>query len=116
MMRSYRVLGAWLFGWSAALWWFGTAAAADPDPAASAKSILELSGVEGGIVVHLGCGDGKLTAALRVNDRYTVHGLDTDAADVTDARKHIRSLGIYGPVSSEPFSGPTLPYADNLIN
>ena len=44
--------------------------------AATAKKILDSTGVDGGIVVHLGCGDGRLTTALRANDRYTVHGLD----------------------------------------
>jgi len=71
------------------------------------------TGVKGGLVVHVGCGDGKQTAALRVNERFTVHGLD---ADVTAARKHIQSLGLYGPVSVERWSGGALPYADNLVN
>ena len=44
--------------------------------AASAQKILESTGVRGGLVVHLGCGDGKLTAALRANDSYLVQGLD----------------------------------------
>ena len=84
--------------------------------ATSGKEILETAGVEGGLVVHLGCGDGKLTAALRDNDRYFVHGLDSDPADVTAARAHIRSLGLYGPVSVDTFNGRQLPYADNLVN
>ena len=85
-------------------------------PAESAKDILTATGVKGGIVVHLGSGDGKLTAALRANDKYTVHGLDADAANVGRAREHIHSLGLYGQVSVEQFDGVRLPYADNLIN
>ncbi|MBM3891022.1 MAG: class I SAM-dependent methyltransferase, partial [Verrucomicrobia bacterium] len=81
-----------------------------------AAGILKASGVKGGLVVHLGCGDGRLTAALRSNDRYTVHGLDADAAKVRTARGFIQSRGCYGPVSVEQWSGPMLPYADNLIN
>jgi len=81
-----------------------------------AKEILDTSGVQGGIVVHLGCGDGKLTAALRINDSYTVHGLEADPAKVAEARKYIKSQGIYGPVSVEQYSGSVLPYTDNLIN
>ena len=50
-----------------------------------ARDILDATGVKGGLVVHLGCGDGKLTAALRVNDSYLVHGLDLDAANVEAA-------------------------------
>jgi len=50
-----------------------------------ARQILDAAGVEGGIVVHLGCGDGKLTAALHVNDSYLVHGLDTDPDNIEAA-------------------------------
>jgi outer membrane protein assembly factor BamB len=80
------------------------------------NEILEASGVQGGLIVHLGCGDGRLTAALRANDRFLVHGLDAKAASVEEARRHIRSLGLYGEVSVEPLRGRRLPYADNLVN
>jgi len=35
---------------------------------AMAGEILEASGITGGLVVHLGCADGRLTEALRVSD------------------------------------------------
>jgi outer membrane protein assembly factor BamB len=92
------------------------AAAEQGDAAALARKILDSSGTQGGIVVHLGCGDGRLTAALCAGDSYTVHGLDADAANVAAARGHVRSLGLYGPVSVERFAGSVLPYTDNLIN
>ncbi len=82
----------------------------------TARQILDAAGVTGGLVVHLGCGDGKLTAALHAGDGYLVHGLDTDAKNVERARKHIRSLGLYGNVSVEVWSEKRLPYADNLVN
>jgi len=81
-----------------------------------AAQILQTAGVKGGLVVHIGCGDGKLTAALRANDSFIVHGLDADAKNITAARKHIQLLGLYGAVSVEQWSGKRLPYADNLIN
>ena len=81
-----------------------------------ARRILDLSGVKGGLIVHLGCGDGKLTAALRANDSYLVHGLDADAGNVEQAREHIRSLKLYGKVSVDQFTGDRLPYIDNLAN
>ena len=105
-----------ILGLSAVFLLAGAAPATQPEAAASAQAILDTSGVQGGIVVHLGCGDGKLTAALRANESYTVHGLDADPAQVALARSHVQSLGIYGPVSIEQFSGSTLPYTDNLIN
>jgi len=99
--------------------------AATPDIApqrAEARRILDAAGVTGGLVVHLGCGPstssgpaGKLTAALRAGDSYTVQGLDADAKNVEAARKLIQSLGLYGAVSVEPFSGERLPYVDNLV-
>ncbi|MEE8452936.1 MAG: PQQ-binding-like beta-propeller repeat protein [Thermoguttaceae bacterium] len=81
-----------------------------------ANQILEATGVQGGVIVHLGCGDGTLTAALRANDRYRVHGLDRSEENVAAARTHIQSLGIYGRVSVERWSGEALPYIDNCIN
>ncbi|MCD6303826.1 MAG: PQQ-binding-like beta-propeller repeat protein, partial [Planctomycetes bacterium] len=81
-----------------------------------ALEILRLAGVKGGLVVHLGCGDGRLTAALRAGPQYLVQGLDADPADVAAARRHIRSLGLYGPVSVERWSAGHLPYAGNLVN
>ncbi len=81
-----------------------------------ARQILEATELKGGLIVHLGCGDGRLTAALDAGERYVIHGLDTDADLVRQAREHIRKLGIYGPVSVDRFDGKRLPYADNLVN
>ena len=81
-----------------------------------AGDILSATGVRGGLVVHVGCGDGKLTAALRANDSYLVHGLDTDAANVAAARKNIHKAGLYGKVSVDRFVGRALPYIENSVN
>ncbi len=83
---------------------------------ASAGEVIEVSGVQGGLVVHVGCGDGTLTVGLRANDRYLVHGLDTRADHVAAAREHARSLDAYGPVSIDRFDGAHLPYVDNSVN
>jgi outer membrane protein assembly factor BamB len=85
-------------------------------PVETAQAILAESGIRGGLVVHLGCGDGELTAQLRAGEGFLVHGLDRDEAAVARARRHIRSLGLYGPVAVEPFDGQRLPYTDNLVN
>jgi len=89
-------------------------------PAASALGDIDeavrSSGVKGGLVVHIGCGNGKLTASLRLGDSYLVHGLDVDAKNVEKARKHIGSLGLYGRVSVDTFDGAHLPYIDNMVN
>ena len=80
------------------------------------QKVLETTGVTGGLVVHIGCGDGKLTAALRANDSFLVQGLDADVGNVQAAREHLRSLGLDGRASVEQWRGPRLPYADNLVN
>ncbi|NQT39325.1 MAG: PQQ-binding-like beta-propeller repeat protein, partial [Planctomycetes bacterium] len=84
--------------------------------APSATDILDATGVKGGLIVHVGCGDGRLTAALHAGDAFLVHGLDTEAENVEQAREHIRSKGLYGPVSASVFDGRHLPYADDLVN
>ena len=82
----------------------------------SGDEILRAAGAAGGLVVHVGCGDGRLTAELRAGDGYLVQGLDTDAASVNQARQHIKSLGVYDEVSVDRFDGRHLPYIDNLVN
>ena len=84
--------------------------------AGESEKLLEESGVKGGLVVHLGCGDGTQTAALRVNDRYLVHGLDRDSKKVAAARRNIQEQGLYGTVSVDLWEGKALPYSDNLVN
>lgn len=53
----------------------------------SAQEILEASGVQGGLIVHLGCGEGERTTALfrAADDAFVVQGLDADAANVERA-------------------------------
>ncbi|MBM4016858.1 MAG: methyltransferase domain-containing protein [Planctomycetes bacterium] len=92
----------------------GAAAAVAGEP--SAQEILQATRIQGGLVVHVGCGDGRLTAALRANDSFLIHGLDPDAANVERARKHIQSLGLSGKVSAQRWTADRLPYADNLVN
>ncbi|MFO7904366.1 MAG: PQQ-binding-like beta-propeller repeat protein [Planctomycetota bacterium] len=68
------------------------------------------------MIVHLGCGDGELTAAFGDDEAFLVHGLDTDADRVAGARERIQSRGLYGRVSVGLFDGERLPYTDNLVN
>lgn len=82
----------------------------------TARAIYEATGVQGGLVVHLGCGDGKLTVALRASDRYLVHGLDADASLVAKTRALLHEKSLYGPVSADTFDGHHLPYVGDLVN
>ena len=111
-MNRHRVAKALA---AAVLLWASAATAAQTE-ANRAGRLLAESNVQGGLVVHLGCGDGRLTAALRQSDSYLVHGLDADAGQIAKARTHIRSLGLCGKVAADTFDGKHLPYADNLVN
>ena len=104
----------------AATFFFGVcllaSAEAAPNATQQAKQVLDATGTAGGLVVHLGSGDGKLAAAIGADEAFLVQGLDTDDARVKQARQHVQSLGLYGRVSIDRFDGKTLPYTDDLVN
>ncbi len=81
-----------------------------------AHEILDATGVKGGLVVQIGCGDGKQLAELGADDGYLVQGLDAHARNVAAARAHVKSLGIYGKVTVGRLHGGQLPYVENLVN
>ena len=89
---------------------------ASAGPQQDAAKLVKASGVQGGLLVHVGCGDGSLAALLGAKGAFLVHGLDRDAANVKRARALIRSKALYGRVSVDQWMGERLPYADNLVN
>lgn len=93
-----------------------TAGHAEAGPEDQAQEILDQTGIKRGLIVHIGCGDGKLTAALLRDNSSIVQGLDADVKNVTAARSRLTEAGLYGPVSVAMFDGTRLPYADNLVN
>ena len=115
-VRNQRIARLGLITFLAALIAPSGQALAAATAEAQAREILKGAGVQGGLIVHVGCGDGKLTAALRANERYLVHGLTADADEVGPAREHIGSLGVYGPVSVDRFDGKRLPYVRETVN
>jgi len=84
--------------------------------APQARDVLAATGIQGGLVVQVGCGDAELLVGLRASKAFLVHGLDTDPAVVAKARAHVRSRGLYGPVAVDRFDGRHLPYVDGLVN
>jgi len=82
----------------------------------SGNELLDAAGVSCGLVVHVGCGDGELTASLSTGENVVVQGLDRSAAAVDAARRYIQSKGLYGHVSVRHWQGDSLPYNDNLVN
>ncbi|MCK4293189.1 MAG: PQQ-binding-like beta-propeller repeat protein [Planctomycetes bacterium] len=115
MKEKIRIIAGTVGSW-VMVWMLSVAGAQQTAPQTEARQILGATGVKGGLVVHVGCGDGQLTAALHANDSFLVQGLDTEAKNVEQARNHIRSLGLYGKVSVERLQGKALPYIDNLVN
>ncbi|MHC4546865.1 MAG: class I SAM-dependent methyltransferase, partial [Planctomycetota bacterium] len=110
----------WLFAELAFVLWIpctlSVTVAQGRDNEQKAMQILDATNVKGGLIVHIGCGDGKLTAALRTSDSFLVHGLDVNPENVQKAREYIRSIGLYGKVSIDHWKGRSLPYIDNLVN
>ncbi len=83
---------------------------------AMADEVLPAAGARGGVIVHLGCGDGRRTAELGRAENCCVHGLDTDPAKVAAARQHLLASGLNGRISVDTFDGARLPYIDNMVN
>ncbi len=85
----------------------------------SAGQILSDTGLQGGLIVHLNCGTGELTADLGAGESYLVHGLDPDAGDIQSAQGHIDSSGLYGRVTAQEYDFDglgRLPFVENLVN
>ncbi len=82
----------------------------------SLRTQLVEAGIQGGLVVHLDCGDGQRTDQLLLNERFLVQGLTRAGDDVMRARAHLATRGHGGLVTVRQYDGTTLPYADNLVN
>ena len=77
---------------------------------------LEAAGVRGGLIVHVGCGDGRKTVELTTDEKFVVHGLDVDKSKIEAARKAALADGRHGRISFSHLPGNELPYSDNLVN
>jgi outer membrane protein assembly factor BamB len=92
-------------------------AAARPMPLArEAEAIRKTAGFGGGLIVHLGCGDGVLTGLLAGDGRALVHGLTTDRENLAALRETVLAKSFNGNASVDVFDGRTLPYVDGLVN
>jgi outer membrane protein assembly factor BamB len=96
--------------------WLVSSMALSAEPTDRALRILGETGFRGGLVVHLGCGDGQLTTALAAGEGVLVHGLDTCHANVQQARSQAKSMGRLGKVTADVFDGKHLPLIDQVVN
>ena len=77
---------------------------------------VKKSKIRGGFIVHVGCGDGGLVAALGNNKQYVIQGLESDQQQIENARHALRATGNDGRLSIKHWQGGKLPYAENLVN
>ncbi|MHC4626633.1 MAG: outer membrane protein assembly factor BamB family protein, partial [Planctomycetota bacterium] len=103
----------WIATFAALLLCCGPVAALDVQ---TARDILDRSQVEGGLIVQVGCGDGRPAIALRASDRYFVHSFDADLAKVAKARRMVREAGLSASVWVDHLDGSQLPFAENMVN
>jgi len=80
------------------------------------RNILQEKQIAGGIIVHLDCGSGERTAALRFDECFLVQGLDRSPENVSAARTRLRADKAYGPVSVGLYDGRRLPYINRSVN
>jgi outer membrane protein assembly factor BamB len=80
------------------------------------KTIPRQANLHGGLIVHVGCGDGALTAGFGEADGFLVQGLERSEDEVVKARKFVQGQGLYGKVSIKQWQGEQLPYVDNLVS
>ena len=81
----------------------------------SAQEIVDASGFEGGLIVHVGCGDGAITAELYKEGRLVL-GLDANLENVARARAHFLEKGVIGHVVADRMLPGTLPLLDGTVN
>ncbi len=111
MLRLAALCGVILAGCAAA-----AASAGLNNPQARAQSIIRKTGTEGGLIVQVGCSDGKLLEALRESGNHVVHGLDRSVETVRTCRRYLRSRDTYGPVSVRQWTGNSLPLVRNTVD
>ena len=114
MPRASRVLAALVVTGAALAGRSPRGAGADPG---EADKLLAAAGVRSGLCIVLGARDGEFLADLAREGRLLVHGLDTDAEAVAQARAYVARQEVYGQVSVARVDGFTrLPYAEQIAN
>ena len=82
----------------------------------SAAEMAGSSGIQGGLVVHVGSSGGPFNTDLLANDSFVVHRLCGDRHDTAEAREYLKQQNLYGKVSVQHWNKQYLPYTDNLVN
>jgi len=80
------------------------------------EEVLRAVRARPGLCVHLGCGEGALTAQLAEGSQATVYALEANEAAVAAARARLQERGLYGRASVEAWSAARLPCPENVAN
>ena len=67
--RALTVVALSVLNW---IVWAGPASGVEAALGRQVETIVSTAGFQGGLVVHVGCGDGRLTAALGADGRAVV--------------------------------------------
>ena len=78
--------------------------------AEDASEILVQSKATGGLIVQLGCGNGKLLAELGKDARFLVHGLERDSSKIESAGICARGNFVFPNLYIVLFVRDFLPY------
>jgi len=69
-----------------------------------------------GVAVCVGWTDGALPERLAATHGLLIHILARDAGKVDAARRFLDARGLLGRVTADPWTPPTLPYPEHLVN
>jgi outer membrane protein assembly factor BamB len=87
-------------------------------PASPQEAPLEpwLGAGPSGVCILIGAGDGGLAAKLASGGRWIVHVLESDGTKVAAVRQALDARQLSGLATIEIWTGPALPFPDNLAN
>ncbi|GEM_PF-1116855 len=76
----------------------------------------DISSHSGGVVVHVGCGNGSLLRQVGTNEAFFTIGLDTNTWNVAALRETLRDEGFGSQVLVDDWNGTDLPFIENFVN
>ncbi len=79
-------------------------------------SILEKAGIDGGLIVVVGCDDPTLLDDLHAAGPYLVHGLVPESGSIEEIRKYLIRNELNGTVPASQMENEQLPFVDELVN
>ena len=82
----------------------------------TATELLKKANFPGGVILHIGSGNGKLSNDLYQSENTLVYGLEKSHERVRTARNKAYEKGISGKVTYSQWDGKFLPFPQNFIN